>query len=144
MCTYRIDDTSNEYYYAVMSMRTIFSLRQGRDKPKKPYYRWFKSSIFIDEVENAHPQHTQNYIEHTWEATTMMVLESSRQYASLFKPTPIIFRCMKQLKKQYPTGYKQLNKDPNCCIKLFMMIQEINDTTTTTCTTQYSKIPTKG
>ena len=34
-----------------MSMRTIFSLRKGRDEPTEPYYRWFKSSIFTDELE---------------------------------------------------------------------------------------------
>ena len=45
MCTYRIDHTSNGYYYAVIAMRTIFCLRQGIYEPTETYYRRFEAAI---------------------------------------------------------------------------------------------------
>ena len=47
-----IDHTSIGYYYAVMAMRTIFYLRQGRDEPTESYYRLFEADISTDELEN--------------------------------------------------------------------------------------------
>ena len=51
MCTYGIDHTSNGYYYTVMAMRTIFYLRQVRDKPTEAYYRRFEAAISTAELE---------------------------------------------------------------------------------------------
>ena len=45
MCTSGIDHTSNGYYSAVIAMRTIFGLRQGRDQPTEAYYRRFEAAI---------------------------------------------------------------------------------------------------
>ena len=45
MCTSGINHTPNGYYYAVMSMITIFCLRQGRDEPTEVYYRRFEAAI---------------------------------------------------------------------------------------------------
>ena len=50
MCTSGIDHTSNGYYYEVISMRTIFFLRQGRDEPMEAYYRRFESAISTAEL----------------------------------------------------------------------------------------------
>ena len=50
MCTSGIDHASNGYYSAVMAMRTILCLKQGRDDPKKAYYRRFEAAISTDEL----------------------------------------------------------------------------------------------
>ena len=40
-----IKNTSNGYYYAVMSMSTIFYLRKGRYEPTETYSRIFEAAI---------------------------------------------------------------------------------------------------
>ena len=50
MCTSGIDHTSNGYYSAVMAMRTIFWIRQGRDEHIEAYCRRFESSISTSEL----------------------------------------------------------------------------------------------
>ena len=50
MCTSGIDHTSNGYYSTVMSMRTIFCLRQGRDEPTEAYCRQFEAAISTAEL----------------------------------------------------------------------------------------------
>ena len=45
ICTSEIDRTSNGYYSAVVSMRTIFCPRQGIDEPIEAYSRIFEASI---------------------------------------------------------------------------------------------------
>ena len=51
ICTYGINHTSNGCYYSVISVKYIFCLHQGRDKPTKAYYRRFESPISISELE---------------------------------------------------------------------------------------------
>ena len=43
--TFGIKNTSNGYYYAVMSMSTILYLRKGRDEPTETYSRIFEAAI---------------------------------------------------------------------------------------------------
>ena len=51
MCTSDIYHTSNGYYSAVMSMRTIFCPRQVIDEPTEAYYRRFEAAMSTAELE---------------------------------------------------------------------------------------------
>ena len=51
MCASGIDHTPNGYYSSVLSMRTIFCLRQVRDEPTEVSYRRFEAAISTAKLE---------------------------------------------------------------------------------------------
>ena len=51
ICTSVINHTSNWKYSAVMIMRVIFCLQQGKDKPTKANYQRFEAAISTSDFE---------------------------------------------------------------------------------------------
>ena len=96
MCTSGIDHTPNGYYSAVMSMRTILCLSQGRDEPTEMYYRRFEAAISTAELEKCneitHIELNKDYADRDDEDGTKRLQEmclimstESDQYSGIWK-----------------------------------------------------------